>query len=121
MINEYKKIINETLNIYFDEILENKTHAFAKKTAESMKYTTMKANLEELLNKVTTTRTISFDIPNFMSKLMFVMPEDVKVTSITVRDGRVAMSAESGQYSQLGYFVSRLKLDKVLANVDMSV
>lgn len=40
MINEYKKIINETLNIYFDEILENKTHAFAKKTAESMKYTT---------------------------------------------------------------------------------
>lgn len=86
----------------------------------SLRYTNMKANLEELLNKVTT-RTISFDIPNFMSKLMFVMPEDVKVTSITVRDGKVAMSAESGQYSQLGYFVSRLKLDNVLSNVDMSV
>ena len=88
--------------------------------AESLKYANMRTNLEELLNKVTT-RTISFDIPNFMSKLMFIMPEDVKVTSITVRDGRVAMSAESGQYSQLGYFVSRLKLDKVLTDVDMSV
>ena len=87
---------------------------------EALKYANMKANLEDLLNKVTI-RTISFDVPNFMSKLMFVIPEDVKVTSITVRDGKVAMDAESGQYSQLGYFVSRLKLDGVLKNVDMSV
>ena len=40
MINEYKNIIDKTLVEYFDEILENKTHAFAKKTIESMKYTT---------------------------------------------------------------------------------
>ncbi len=40
MIKGYKKIIDETLIQYFDEILYNKTHKFAKKTAESMKYTT---------------------------------------------------------------------------------
>lgn len=96
---------------------------------ETQKYVTMKNNLSELLNKVTT-RNVSFDIPNFMSKLMFVIPENVKVTSISVipttsadekTTQKVTMYAESGQYAQLGYFVSRLKLDKVLTNVDMSV
>lgn len=40
MIKGYKKIIDETLVNYFDEILENKTHLYAKKTIEAMKYTT---------------------------------------------------------------------------------
>ena len=40
MIKGYKKIIDETLVSYFDEILENKTHLYAKKTIEAMKYTT---------------------------------------------------------------------------------
>lgn len=87
---------------------------------QSQKYVTYRQRIEELLNKVTT-RSVSFDIPNFMSRLMFVIPENVKVTSISVESGRVTMYAESGQYSQLGYFVSRLKLDNVLSNVDMQV
>ena len=87
---------------------------------ESQSYVSMRTNLEELLNKVTN-RKVTFAIPNYMSKLMFTIPENVKVTSISVLNGKVAMEAESGQYSQLGYFVSRLKLDKVLTNVDMSV
>ena len=40
MINNYKKITEETLLKYFDEILDNKEHFYAKKTMESMKYTT---------------------------------------------------------------------------------
>lgn len=87
---------------------------------ESQSYVTMRTNLEELLNKVTS-RKVTFAIPNYMSKLMFTIPENVKVNSISVLNGKVAMEAESGQYSQLGYFVSRLKLDRVLTNVDMSV
>lgn len=92
-------------------------------------YITNRENLSSLLGKVTT-RSVSFDIPNFMSKLMFVIPENVKVTSIAVMpttssteetSQKVTMYAESGQYAQLGYFVSRLKLDNVLTNVDMSV
>lgn len=87
---------------------------------QSQKYVQMRQTLEELLSKVTS-RSISFDIPNFMSRLMFVMPENVKVTSIGVNNGRIEMNAESGHYAQLGYFVSRLKLDKVMENVDMEV
>lgn len=40
MLKGYKKIIDETLETYFDEILDDKRHIFAKKTIESMKYTT---------------------------------------------------------------------------------
>ena len=40
MIKGYKKIIDDTLVKYFDEILEDKNHIFARKTIESMKYTT---------------------------------------------------------------------------------
>ena len=40
MIKGYKKIVDETLVSYFDEILNNKEHVFAKKTIEAMKYTT---------------------------------------------------------------------------------
>ena len=40
MIRDYKKITEDTLLKYFDEILNNKEHLYAKKTIESMKYTT---------------------------------------------------------------------------------
>ena len=92
----------------------------AKIDEQAGKYKVWKSELQELLGKVTT-RTANFSIPNFMSKLMFIIPENVQVTSIAVQDGRVEMDAESGQYAQLGYFVSKLKLEKVLTDVDMSV
>lgn len=121
---------NKVINDKIDETNKNETKvkgwmvqaeedraAIAK---EAQQYVTLRTNLEELLNKVTN-RKVTFAIPNYMSKLMFTIPENVKVTSISVLDGKVAMRAESGQYSQLGYFVSRLKLDRVLTNVDMTV
>ena len=92
----------------------------AKIDEQAGKYKVWKSELQELLGKVTT-RTANFSIPNFMSKLMFIIPENVQVTAIAVQDGRVEMDAESGQYAQLGYFVSKLKLEKVLTDVDMSV
>ena len=35
--------------------------------------------------------------------------------------GEVEIYAVSSQYAQLGYFVSRLKLEKILLNVNMTV
>lgn len=40
MISEYKKIIEESLEKYFDERLENKEYSLFKDVIESMKYTT---------------------------------------------------------------------------------
>ena len=53
---------------------------------------------------------------------MFSIPAEVKVTSVKVDpSNRVTLSAESGRYAQLGYFVSRLKLEGVLNDVEMQV
>lgn len=119
IISEKRVEINSN-SAQIDQWIKNAQNDVVMIDKETNKYKDMKSSLVELLSKVTT-RKVSFDIPNFMSKLMFVIPENVKVTSIVVDDGRVQMSAESGQYAQLGYFVSRLKLDNVLTDVDMSV
>lgn len=64
----------------------------------------------------------NFDIPNFMSQLMFIIPQEVAITNINISEfGEVEIDAVSTQYAQLGYFVSRLKLEEVLLNVDMTV
>ena len=53
---------------------------------------------------------------------MFIIPANVRVTSIDVSEsGEVTIKAESGQYAQLGYFVSRLKLERALLEVNMEV
>lgn len=121
---------NEVIAEKANEVSKNKLDvnnwmASAKSDADEIdkqsgQYKNWKNDLQNVLGKVTT-RTANFSIPNFMSKLMFVIPENVKVTYIAVQDGWVEMDAESGQYAQLGYFVSKLKLEKVLTDVDMKV
>lgn len=86
------------------------------------KYKTKTVNLERILDKIKLQQGRSFDVPNFLSQLMFIIPTDVKVTSVQIgTDDTVVLEAESGKYAQLGYFVSRLKLAGVLKNVEMEV
>ena len=86
-------------------------------------YEAKTGKLQRILETIRTKEERSFDIPNLLSRLMFSIPEEVKVTSVKVEDGtdNVTISAESGRYAQLGYFVSRLKLEGVLENVSMQV
>ena len=89
----------------------------------------LSSNYEEITNKLATilakinkqTRK-TYDIPNFLSKLMFIMPANVTVKTIEIKDtGVVTINAESGQYAQLGYLVSKIKLEGALQNVEMNV
>ena len=86
-------------------------------------YVVIKEKLAAVLAKISAKQTKkTFNIPNFLSKLMFIIPANVRVTSIDIDDyGNVKINAESGQYAQLGYFVSRLKLERALYDVDMEV
>ena len=86
-------------------------------------YSLITQKLEAVIDKIKNKQTNkTFDIPNFLSKLMFIIPANVRVTNIVVDEsGEVTIDAESGQYAQLGYFVSRIKLERALLNVDMEV
>jgi len=78
--------------------------------------------LQRMIDKIKLQRERSYDVPNFMSQLMFIIPVDVKVSSIQIgTNDTVILEAESPRYAQLGYFVSRLKLAGILKDVDMEV
>lgn len=89
---------------------------------QSAEYKTKTNNLSKILETIRTQQERSFDVPNLLSRLMFSIPDEVKVTSIKVtQNEEVSISAESGRYTQLGYFVSKLKLEGVLEQVNMRV
>lgn len=89
---------------------------------QAMEYKSKTDKLSKILEKIKMTTEHTFGVPNFMSQLMFIIPEDVRVTSVIITtDNQVTIEARSGKYAQLGYFVSRLKLEKALNNVDMEV
>lgn len=101
----------------------NRDSQYLKTVADE--YLEITNKLKAIIAKIEDDKTASrndFDIPNFLSKLMFIMPANVKVTTIDVDEiGNVEIQAESGQYAQLGFFVSRLKVEEILENVDMEV
>ena len=85
-------------------------------------YKSKVADLEKVIGLARMQREQTYDVPNFMSQLMFIIPVDVRVTSISIgTNDTVIVEAQSGRYAQLGYFVSRLKLAGILKDVGMEV
>lgn len=116
--------INRQINAANNVISAAKSDAtYLKGVADE--YVEVTDKLSAILIKINQTaqeKANDFDIPNFLSELMFIMPANVKVTLIAVdKNGAVKMEAESGQYAQLGFFVSKLKLAEILKDVDMEV
>lgn len=63
----------------------------------------------------------TYNVANFMQKLMKFIPADVKVVSLTSDDNKkVTMTASSASYSSLGYFISQLKFESILNNVKIN-
>ncbi len=75
--------------------------------------------LSEDVNESQTNRIIAKDsIPNFLNKMMFLIPQRVKVTSIKNGEGKkILIGAEAEKYEQLGYFMAALRTENVLLNV----
>ena len=57
-------------------------------------------------------------IPNLLNRIMFVIPQKVKITSIKNSESdHIVIEAEAEQYEQLGYFTAVLKTENILYNV----
>ncbi len=98
----------------------NEDASYLKSRADE--YVEITQKLTEIIQKINSESTKSYNIPNFLSRLMFIMPSGVSVTSIKVLEtGSVQINAQSGQYAQLGFLVSRIKLEEALKDVDMEV
>lgn len=133
-------IVYAGLAIYSNKLIDEKTKsvlaetekvdtAIASAKSDASYLDGLSSNYEEITNKLATILAKinkqtkkTYDIPNFLSKLMFIMPANVTVKTIEIKDtGVVTINAESGQYAQLGYLVSKIKLEGALQNVEMNV
>jgi hypothetical protein len=99
--------------------VDNDSKQIAIKAAE---YKDKKEKLQRIIDLIRLKKERNYDVPNFLSQLMFIIPSDVTVSSIQIgTNDKVILGASSGRYAQLGYFVSRLKLAGILKEVDMEV
>jgi len=99
--------------------VQSDTDTINKKAEE---YRAKVVDLERVIGLAKLRRERSYSVPNFMSQLMFIIPVDVRVSSVKIgTTNTVILEASSGRYAQLGYFVSRLKLSGILKDVDMEV
>ena len=57
-------------------------------------------------------------IPNLLNKLMYVMPNEVQLTSIqNTTSTHIEIQAQSKSYAQLGYLTASIKTNGILTNV----
>ena len=85
------------------------------KTSE---YTTMIKNLQDINDKINNALKTKNAIPNLLNQIMFIIPENVQITSIqNTTDKHIEINAQSNKYEQLGYLKAKIKADNILTNV----
>ncbi|MCI8641237.1 MAG: hypothetical protein HFJ59_05145 [Clostridia bacterium] len=88
--------------------LQNKTN----------EYTTKINNLQELNEKLEENTRMKKSIPILLNKLMYIMPDEVQITSIVnTTQKHIEIQAQSKSYAQLGYLTTNIKVSEVLLNV----
>ena len=82
------------------------------------KFTNKLNNLEEVSEQVQEVNKVKKAIPILLNKLMYIMPDEVQITSIqNTTETHIEIQAQSKSYSQLGYLTSNLKVSGTLNNV----
>lgn len=86
--------------------------------SKTNEYTQMIKNLQDLNDKISETNKTKNAIPNLLGQIMFIIPENVQITSIQNTSGNhIEINAQSNKYEQLGYLKAKIKTDNILTNV----
>ena len=116
-IDEKNKQAQESINNTNSQIaLVNKD--IQNLQSQTSKYSSKITNLEKISEKVQENNKVKKAIPILLNKLMYIMPDEVQVTSIqNTTDTHIEIQAQSKSYAQLGYLTTNLKVSGVLNNV----
>lgn len=80
-------------------------------------YIQLSDNLKNIRTQVAENNKNKKAVPNFLTKVMFSIPQGVQITSIDNTTGNhIVIQAQSAQYEQLGYFKATLKAQGILAS-----
>ena len=75
-------------------------------------------NLQEANERLNNINRTKKAIPNLLNQLMYIMPEEVQLTSITnTSDTHIEIQAQSPKYEQLGYLKASIQTEVILTNV----
>ena len=81
-------------------------------------YTQMIQNLQDLNDRLIDASKARDAIPNLLNAIMFIIPENVQITSIKNLTGtHITIEAQSNKYEQLGMFKAKLDTGMYLTNV----
>lgn len=96
-------------------LIEKDIQGIQSKTSE---YTTKITNLQEINKQLEENNRIKKAIPILLNSLMYIVPEDVQITSIQNTTGtHIEIQAQSKEYPQLGYLTTSIKTSGMLTNV----
>jgi len=88
------------------------------------KYKEINEMVDDVLNKLQKNEIgalRTYNVANFMQKVMKFIPKNVQLVSIESNDNKhVTITAKSSSYSALGYFVSQLKLEGIIDKVKVN-
>ena len=85
---------------------------------KNTKYQALTEELKAINEKISKIAEMKNSIPNLLNQIMYVIPEEVKLTSIENTSGKnITIVAESANYDQLGYFIAKIKLEGYLKDV----
>ncbi len=81
-------------------------------------YKEMIQNLQDLNDRLINATKTKNAIPNLLNRIMFIIPDNVQITSIQNMTGtHVTIEAQSNKYEQLGMFKAKLDTERYLTNV----
>ena len=116
MIEKEKNIegLKNSQNIQISEI-NVKKEALESKTN---KYKVLIKRLEEENERISEIAARKNSIPNLLNQIMYIIPEAVQLISIdNTLNKHIVIKAQSVEYEQLGYFIAKIKTNKILTNV----
>lgn len=86
-----------------------------KVDSKTSEYDTLTENLRNASAQLTDKNSYRNVIPTLLSKIMYIIPKEVQLTSIeNPRDRKIIINAQSTKYEQLAYFKALLKSNGVL-------
>lgn len=85
-------------------------------------YDTFIKNLQDSNSEAEVKRSKKNQITNFLQRIVYTIPKEVKITDITTSDNsdgtrHVVIKCESSKYEQIAYFKAKIKNDGILDNV----
>jgi len=112
-ISEYEEVINDTEG-KISVIVANKRAVDAR----TNEYENILAKMQEANNEVTTSLIRRNAIPNLLNRIMYAIPKEVQLTSVSnTSGGTIQIEAKSERYQYLGFFIAKLKNDMILTQV----